>query len=74
MPAKISTAIRQRAKRIKLFLCDVDGVLTDGSIFIADVEAFELALAADEDRAIRQHTVHVAQEQLHALGALADAG
>ena len=31
---KISTAIRQRAARIKLFLCDVDGVLTDGSIFI----------------------------------------
>jgi hypothetical protein len=30
MPAKISAAIRQRAKRIKLFLCDVDGVLTDG--------------------------------------------
>ena len=34
MPAKISAAIRQRAVRIKLFLCDVDGVLTDGSIFI----------------------------------------
>jgi 3-deoxy-D-manno-octulosonate 8-phosphate phosphatase (KDO 8-P phosphatase) len=34
MPAKISAAIRQRAARIKLFLCDVDGVLTDGSIFI----------------------------------------
>jgi 3-deoxy-D-manno-octulosonate 8-phosphate phosphatase (KDO 8-P phosphatase) len=34
MPAKISSSIRQRLKRIKLFLCDVDGVLTDGSIFI----------------------------------------
>jgi len=34
MPAKISTAIRQRAARIKLLLCDVDGVLTDGSVFI----------------------------------------
>jgi 3-deoxy-D-manno-octulosonate 8-phosphate phosphatase (KDO 8-P phosphatase) len=34
MPAKISAAIRQRAARIKLFLCDVDGVLTDGSVFI----------------------------------------
>jgi hypothetical protein len=33
MPAKISAAIRQRAARIKLFLCDVDGVLTDGSIW-----------------------------------------
>ncbi|HVU26188.1 MAG TPA: HAD hydrolase family protein [Verrucomicrobiae bacterium] len=34
MPAKISATIRQRAARVKLFLCDVDGVLTDGSIFI----------------------------------------
>ena len=34
---KISTALRQRAARIKLFLCDVDGVLTDGSIFIGGV-------------------------------------
>jgi len=34
MPTKISASIRQRAKRVKLFLCDVDGVLTDGSIFI----------------------------------------
>jgi 3-deoxy-D-manno-octulosonate 8-phosphate phosphatase (KDO 8-P phosphatase) len=34
MPAKISAAIRKRAARIKLFLCDVDGVLTDGSVFI----------------------------------------
>ncbi len=32
MPVKISAANRQRAARIKLFLCDVDGVLTDGSI------------------------------------------
>lgn len=30
MPAKISANLRQRATRIKLFLCDVDGVLTDG--------------------------------------------
>ncbi len=41
MPAKISTAIRQRAKRIKLFLCDVDGVLTDGSIFIGGEREFK---------------------------------
>jgi 3-deoxy-D-manno-octulosonate 8-phosphate phosphatase (KDO 8-P phosphatase) len=34
MPVKIPIAIRQRAARVKLFLCDVDGVLTDGSIFI----------------------------------------
>jgi len=41
MPLKISTAIRQRAKRIKLFLCDVDGVLTDGSIFIGGEREFK---------------------------------
>ncbi len=41
MPIKISTAIRQRAARIKLFLCDVDGVLTDGSIFIGGEREFK---------------------------------
>lgn len=41
MPAKISTALRQRAKHIKLFLCDVDGVLTDGSIFIGGEREFK---------------------------------
>jgi 3-deoxy-D-manno-octulosonate 8-phosphate phosphatase (KDO 8-P phosphatase) len=41
MPAKISTAIRQRAAGIKLFLCDVDGVLTDGSIFIGGEREFK---------------------------------
>ena len=41
MPSKISAAIRQRAKRIKLFLCDVDGVLTDGSIFIGGEREFK---------------------------------
>ena len=41
MPAKISSAIRQRAARIKLFLCDVDGVLTDGSIFIGGEKEFK---------------------------------
>jgi 3-deoxy-D-manno-octulosonate 8-phosphate phosphatase (KDO 8-P phosphatase) len=41
MPAKISVAIRQRAARIKLFLCDVDGVLTDGSIFIGGEREFK---------------------------------
>ena len=34
MPSKISPLLRVRLRRIKLFLCDVDGVLTDGSIFI----------------------------------------
>ena len=41
MPAKISAALRQRAARIKLFLCDVDGVLTDGSIFIGGEKEFK---------------------------------
>src|SRR5476649_1118902 len=41
MPAKISAALRQRAARIKLFLCDVDGVLTDGSIFIGGAREFK---------------------------------
>ena len=41
MPAKISASIRQRAARIKLFLCDVDGVLTDGSIFIGGEREFK---------------------------------
>jgi len=41
MPEKISAAIRQRAARIKLFLSDVDGVLTDGSIFIGGEREFK---------------------------------
>jgi 3-deoxy-D-manno-octulosonate 8-phosphate phosphatase (KDO 8-P phosphatase) len=41
MSAKISAVIRQRAVRIKLFLCDVDGVLTDGSIFIGGAREFK---------------------------------
>jgi 3-deoxy-D-manno-octulosonate 8-phosphate phosphatase (KDO 8-P phosphatase) len=41
MPAKISPSLRSRLKRIKLFLCDVDGVLTDGSIFIGGEKEFK---------------------------------
>ena len=41
MPTKISAVIRQRAARIKLFLCDVDGVLTDGSIFVGGEHEFK---------------------------------
>ena len=41
MPAKISPQIRSRLQRIKLFLCDVDGVLTDGSIFIGGEREFK---------------------------------
>ncbi|MEI7807892.1 MAG: HAD hydrolase family protein [Verrucomicrobiota bacterium] len=41
MLAKISPQLRARLKRIKLFLCDVDGVLTDGSIFIGGEREFK---------------------------------
>ena len=41
MTAKISPPLRARLKRIKLFLCDVDGVLTDGSIFIGGEREFK---------------------------------
>jgi 3-deoxy-D-manno-octulosonate 8-phosphate phosphatase (KDO 8-P phosphatase) len=41
MPAKISPQLRARLGRIKLFLCDVDGVLTDGSIFIGAEKEFK---------------------------------
>jgi len=41
MPAKIPPQLRSRLRRIKLFLCDVDGVLTDGSIFIGGEREFK---------------------------------
>jgi 3-deoxy-D-manno-octulosonate 8-phosphate phosphatase (KDO 8-P phosphatase) len=34
MAQRISKSLTSRLRRIKLFLCDVDGVLTDGSVFI----------------------------------------
>src|ERR1051325_2731219 len=34
MPAKSPKALRSRLERVKLFLCDVDGVLTDASVFL----------------------------------------
>lgn len=34
MPRAISPAQRKRLRRVKLFLCDVDGVLTDASVFL----------------------------------------
>lgn len=39
--SKISKPLAARLKRIKLFLCDVDGVLTDGSIFIGGEREFK---------------------------------
>jgi 3-deoxy-D-manno-octulosonate 8-phosphate phosphatase (KDO 8-P phosphatase) len=40
MPKKTSS-LTARLKRIKLFLCDVDGVMTDGSIFIGGEKEFK---------------------------------
>jgi len=34
MPARNSPDLRARLRQIKLFLCDVDGVLTDGSVYL----------------------------------------
>jgi 3-deoxy-D-manno-octulosonate 8-phosphate phosphatase (KDO 8-P phosphatase) len=34
MPKRLSSDLRSRLKRIKLFLCDVDGVLTDGMVIM----------------------------------------
>ena len=41
MSIKYTPALSARLKRIKLFLCDVDGVLTDGSIFIGGEREFK---------------------------------
>ena len=41
MAKKIPSPLASRLKRIKLFLCDVDGVLTDGSIFIGGEKEFK---------------------------------
>jgi 3-deoxy-D-manno-octulosonate 8-phosphate phosphatase (KDO 8-P phosphatase) len=34
MPTRLSSQLRSRLRRIKLFLCDVDGVLTDGTVWM----------------------------------------
>jgi 3-deoxy-D-manno-octulosonate 8-phosphate phosphatase (KDO 8-P phosphatase) len=41
MPKPISSSLKKKLVRIKLFLCDVDGVLTDGSIFIGGEREFK---------------------------------
>ena len=38
---KISRQLTARLQRINLFLCDVDGVLTDGSIFVGGEREFK---------------------------------
>src|ERR1039457_5455952 len=41
MAGKKKTLLKAKLRRIKLFLCDVDGVLTDGSIFIGGEREFK---------------------------------
>jgi 3-deoxy-D-manno-octulosonate 8-phosphate phosphatase (KDO 8-P phosphatase) len=41
MPKSISSSLGKKMARVKLFLCDVDGVLTDGSIFIGGEREFK---------------------------------
>ncbi|HEY3931328.1 MAG TPA: HAD hydrolase family protein [Verrucomicrobiae bacterium] len=41
MPKPISSSLKKKLARVKLFLCDVDGVLTDGSIFIGGEKEFK---------------------------------
>jgi len=41
MPKPISSTLKKKLARVKLFLCDVDGVLTDGSIFIGGEREFK---------------------------------
>jgi len=41
MSSKVTPSLRSRLARIRLFLCDVDGVLTDGSIFIGGEREFK---------------------------------
>src|SRR6185369_7429203 len=41
MSKKLSPQLRKRLANVKLFLCDVDGVLTDGSIFIGGDKEFK---------------------------------
>ncbi len=41
MLQEVSRSLVTRLKRVKLFLCDVDGVLTDGSIFIGGEREFK---------------------------------
>jgi 3-deoxy-D-manno-octulosonate 8-phosphate phosphatase (KDO 8-P phosphatase) len=41
MATAISSTLKRKLTRIRLFLCDVDGVLTDGSIFIGGEREFK---------------------------------
>ena len=41
MPARISKALVARLARVKLFLCDVDGVLTNGTVTLGEGREFK---------------------------------
>ena len=41
MATRISKALAGKLARVKLFLCDVDGVLTDGSVFMSSETEFK---------------------------------
>jgi 3-deoxy-D-manno-octulosonate 8-phosphate phosphatase (KDO 8-P phosphatase) len=41
MPGRIPKALLARLKRVQILLCDVDGVLTDGGVFISESAEFK---------------------------------
>src|SRR5271155_2568432 len=41
MSKPISSSLKRRLVCVKLFLCDVDGVLTDGSVFVGGAREFK---------------------------------
>src|ERR1043166_1966038 len=34
MPARLSPQLQNKLRRVRLFLCDVDGVMTDGAVYM----------------------------------------
>ena len=60
---KISTEVFQQAKKIKLFVCDVDGVFSDGRIYLGN-DGEELKAFHTKDgfglKAIMQQGIEVA--------------
>jgi 3-deoxy-D-manno-octulosonate 8-phosphate phosphatase (KDO 8-P phosphatase) len=36
MPTRLPPSLRQKLRGVKLFLCDVDGVMTDGTVWMGD--------------------------------------
>lgn len=41
LKARIDSSLLEKLKRVKLFLCDVDGVLTDASVYMGDEMEFK---------------------------------